>query len=103
MIPPDVNGEFVAHMEEVLETYEKAYDPDGPVVCMDEQPVQLIAENRVPIPAIQSTPSALTTNTNERDGHHLHVRRAAVRLPAKRRCDHTAPKNGGAPDLSNTL
>jgi hypothetical protein len=41
VIPPDADGEFVAHMEEVLETYEKAYDPDSPVACMDEQPVQL--------------------------------------------------------------
>jgi hypothetical protein len=41
VIPPEADGEFVAHMEEVLETYEKAYDPDCPVVCMDEQPVQL--------------------------------------------------------------
>ena len=38
VIPPDANGEFVANMEEVLETYEKAYDPSYPVVCMDEQP-----------------------------------------------------------------
>ena len=51
MIPPDANGEFVAHMEDVLETYEKAHDPDCPVVCRNEQPVQLIGETRVPIPA----------------------------------------------------
>ena len=41
MIPPYADGEFVANREEVLETYEKAYDPACPVVCMDEQPVQL--------------------------------------------------------------
>ena len=56
VIPPDADGEFVAHMEEVLETYEKAYDPDCPVVCMDEQPVQLIGETRVPIPATKEHP-----------------------------------------------
>ncbi len=44
-------------MEEVLETCEKAYDPDCPVVCMDEQPVQLIGEMRVPIPATQAHPT----------------------------------------------
>jgi hypothetical protein len=43
-------------MEEVLETYEKAYDPDCPVVCMDEQPLQLIGETRVPIPATKNHP-----------------------------------------------
>lgn len=56
VIPPDSDGEFVAHMEEVLETYAKAYDPAQPVLCMDEQPVQLIGETRVPIPATQDHP-----------------------------------------------
>lgn len=56
VIPPDADGEFVAHMEEVLETYEKAYAPDRPVLCMDEQPVQLIGETRVPIPATPAHP-----------------------------------------------
>jgi DDE superfamily endonuclease len=51
VIPPEADGEFVAHMEEVLETYEKPYHPAVPVICMDEQPVQLLKETRVPIPA----------------------------------------------------
>jgi hypothetical protein len=56
VIPPDADGEFVANREEVLETYEKAYDPACPVVCMDEQPVQLIGETHVPIPASKEHP-----------------------------------------------
>jgi hypothetical protein len=56
VIPPEADGEFVAHMEEVLDTYQKAYDPSRPVVCMDEQPVQLIGETRVPIPATPEHP-----------------------------------------------
>jgi hypothetical protein len=51
VIPPKADSEFVACMEEVLETYEKPYDPAVPVVCMDEQPVQLLKEVRLPIPA----------------------------------------------------
>lgn len=51
VIPPEADAEFVAGMEEVLETYEKPYDPRCPVVCMDEQPVQLLKETRTPIPA----------------------------------------------------
>jgi hypothetical protein len=51
VIPPDADAEFVAAMEEVLETYEKPYDPACPVLCMDEQPVQLVKETRRPIPA----------------------------------------------------
>ena len=35
VIPPDANGEFVANIEDVLETYEEAYDPGNPVVCME--------------------------------------------------------------------
>jgi hypothetical protein len=51
VIPPEQDAEFVASMEEVLETYEKAYDPQHPVLCMDEQPVQLLKETRVPLEA----------------------------------------------------
>ena len=51
VIPPEQNGEFVACMEEVLGTYASAYDPRRPVLCMDEQPVQLLKETRAPIAA----------------------------------------------------
>lgn len=51
VIPPEADAEFVAHMENVLETYEKAYDSAHPVLCMDEQPVQLLKETRVSIAA----------------------------------------------------
>jgi hypothetical protein len=51
VIPPESDAEFVANMEEVLETYAKPYDPACPVLCMDEQPVQLFKETRTPIPA----------------------------------------------------
>jgi hypothetical protein len=51
VIPPEQDAEFVACMEEVLETYAQAYDPQHPVLCMDEQPVQLLKETRVPIAA----------------------------------------------------
>ena len=43
-------------MEQVLEIYQKPYDPQRPVVCMDEQPVQLIKETRVPIAATADHP-----------------------------------------------
>lgn len=51
VIPPDAHGEFVACMENVLETYAQPYDKRFPVLCMDEQPVQLLKETRVPIAA----------------------------------------------------
>ena len=56
VIPPDADGEFVACMEEVLDTYEEPYNPKRPVICMDEQPVQLHKEIRTPIAATASRP-----------------------------------------------
>jgi hypothetical protein len=56
VIPPEADAEFVAHMEEVLETYGKPYNPAIPVLCMDEQPVQLIKETRQPIAATAEHP-----------------------------------------------
>src|SRR4051812_8605429 len=51
VIPPQADAEFVAAMEAVLDTYEKPYEASHPVLCMDEQPVQLIKETRPPISA----------------------------------------------------
>ncbi len=56
VIPPENDSEFVACMEEVLETYEKPYDSTNPVICMDEQPVQLLKETRVAIEATMNHP-----------------------------------------------
>jgi hypothetical protein len=50
-IPPEQDAECVACMEEVLDTYAAAYDPKHPVLCMDEQPIQLLKETRAPIAA----------------------------------------------------
>jgi transposase len=48
---PQVDGEYVARMEDVLDLYAEAPDPKRPVVCFDESPIQLIGEVRQPIPA----------------------------------------------------
>jgi len=44
-------------MEEVLDLYSLPYDEEVPLVCMDEQPVQLIKETRDPIPAEPGHPA----------------------------------------------
>jgi len=54
VIPPEANCEFVACMENVLETYTQPYDKRFPVLCMDEQPVQLLKETRQPIAATKN-------------------------------------------------
>lgn len=43
-------------MENVLETYALPYDPKFPVLCMDEQPIQLLKETRKSIPATENHP-----------------------------------------------
>jgi transposase len=48
---PQVDGEYVARMEDVLDLYAEVPDPKRPVVSFDESPVQLIGEVRQPIPA----------------------------------------------------
>lgn len=56
VIPPKSDAEFAACMEDVLETYAKPSDCDVPVLCMDEQPVQLIKDVKVPIAATKAHP-----------------------------------------------
>jgi transposase len=48
---PQVDAEYVARMEDVLDLYAEDPDPKRPVVCFDESPTQLIGEVRQPIPA----------------------------------------------------
>ena len=48
---PEVDGTYVARMEDVLDLYAETPDPKQPVVCFDESPTQLIGEVRLPIPA----------------------------------------------------
>lgn len=43
-------------MEEVLDLYQRPYDPTRPLLCMDEHPVQLVGETRQPIPACEGQP-----------------------------------------------
>ena len=48
---PQVDAEYVARMEDVLDLYAEEPDPTRPVICFDESPTQLIGEARQPIPA----------------------------------------------------
>jgi len=43
-------------MEDILDVYCLPYDPRMPVICMDEQPTQLIQETRIPLPAQPGKP-----------------------------------------------
>ena len=48
---PELDEAYIAGMEDVLETYERPYNPAQPVVCLDEKPVTLHADVRPPTPA----------------------------------------------------
>src|ERR1700756_297796 len=47
----DLDDEYIARMEDVLEVYERPYDPQQPVICVDEKPVTLHADVRPSSPA----------------------------------------------------
>lgn len=45
-IIPSADADYVCAMEEVLDVYERKYDENNPVVCLDESPKQLISQVR---------------------------------------------------------
>lgn len=47
----EVTAEYAERMEGVLDLYEKPLDPEEPVVCLDERPVQLLDDAREAIAA----------------------------------------------------
>lgn len=56
---PELNAEFVARMEDVLDLYAEPPDSRRPVVCFDETPRQLIGESRAPIPMQPGKPARI--------------------------------------------
>ena len=55
-IAPTASADFVCRMENVLEVYQRPFDPKRPVVCLDETTKQLVSETRVPLPAAPGRP-----------------------------------------------
>src|ERR1700680_2615084 len=47
----DLDADYIAKMEDVLEVYEWPHDPRQPVICLDEKPVTLHADVRPTSPA----------------------------------------------------
>ena len=45
----NIDGEYIARMEDLLDLYAEPHDLKRPVVCFDESPIQLIGEALVPI------------------------------------------------------
>ncbi len=47
----ELNEDYIAKMEGVLEVYKRPYNPQEPVVCLDEKPVTLHGDVRPASPA----------------------------------------------------
>jgi hypothetical protein len=58
-------------MEEVLDLYAQPYDPQRPLVCMDERPLQLLKETRMPLPTRPGSPAKFDYEY-ERNGTAVH-------------------------------
>jgi len=48
----DLDDDYIAMIEDVLKTYDRPYNPEQPVVCLDEKPVSLHADVRPTSPAV---------------------------------------------------
>ncbi len=66
-LPPQEDARFVAAMEDVLEVYERPYDEQRPMVCLDEAAKQILGAVREPLP-MQSGQEERYDNEYERRG-----------------------------------
>lgn len=67
-LPPRQDARFVAAMEDVLEVYERPFDPLRPLVCLDEAAKQILSDKREPIPmkpAPAPAPASVARYDNE--------------------------------------
>jgi hypothetical protein len=58
----DLDEDYITKMEDVLELYERPYDQQEPVVCLDEKPITLHADVR---PASPAAPGREARRDNE--------------------------------------
>jgi hypothetical protein len=58
----DLDEDYITKMEDVLEVYERPYDPQEPVLCVDEKPITLHADVR---PASAAKPGREARRDNE--------------------------------------
>src|SRR5438045_2248537 len=63
----DLDDDYIAKMEDVLQLYERPYDSQQPVVCLDEKSITLHADLRPLAPAIPGR-EARRDNEYQRNG-----------------------------------
>jgi len=97
---PELTPEYVERMENLLELYEKPLDPEEPVVCLDEKPVQLVKECREPM--LADKPGKIL----KRDSEYIRNGTANVFCVVEPRAGRhmtEATKNRKSPQFAKTL
>jgi len=88
----ELNEDYIAKMEDVLEVYERPHDPNEPVVCLDEKPVTLHADVR---PASLAKPGREARQDNEYERRGTANIFAAVEPQAGRHFTFATPDRSG--------
>lgn len=57
VLPKPHDADYVSALEDVLEVYQRPYDPQRPVVCVDEATKQLVADVTPPLPMEPGRPA----------------------------------------------
>lgn len=70
---PKLTDEYLRKMFDVLEVYERKYDPKYPVVCIDEKLTQLIKDTRKPIEGKAGKPRKVDYEYKRNGTCHLFV------------------------------
>ena len=96
---PELNAEYIERMEEVLEIYERPYNPQEPVVCLDEKPVVLHGEVRAEKRARPGTLAKRDYEYKRRGGANVFC---AVEAKAGRHFTHPTP-NRKAPEFARMI
>jgi len=88
----DLDDDYIAKMEDVLEVYERSYDPKQPVVCVDEKPITLHADVR---PASPAKPGREARRDNEYERRGTANVFCAVEPKAGRHFTYPTPDRSG--------
>ena len=56
---PKLTSEYVQRMHDILDLYARPYDPETPLVCVDEKSKQLIRNTRLSIPMKSGSPQKM--------------------------------------------
>src|ERR1700690_583549 len=88
----ELKEDYTAKMEDVLEIYERPYDPQEPVVCLDEKPVTLHADVR---PASPAKPGREARQDNEYERRGTANLFCAVEPKAGRHFTFATPDRSG--------